>query len=313
MDKTLDQMELFKQSEMYQGNVALVDNVVAEKANRTLVYENVMQPNTGDAFLVKAGQVIRLEQRDTVVQVNDWILISPDLSEWSLLGNCAGLQGFNISKYYHVMSNTRSMKPMALMVADEAPDDFAPEGWNRHFWFYHCSPEWNENWYPGIPEGDNSCHVDFVHGINRIPAIHAIEDEQERKDKVNMLACMHGFQTFQLLGWNTAVDGHNTTVSLAPSPDIHVGTGVEFYACMDLYAVITMCPHGNIGGPGSGPRWDNEKKKHADLRPVHISVWETGIKPNDPPTWRDWEGYFYDQVAKGEKDISPRTSAESYK
>ena len=73
--------------------------------------------------------------------------------------------------------------------------------------------------------------------------------------------------------------------------------GVEFYAEMDAYVVISSCP------------WVNQTKAVGEIEPVplYISVWETGITPLVPPDWKDWQTPFWDAVAVGEKDISPRT------
>ena len=55
------------------------DKIAAAKGDRTLAYKEVLQPHTGDAFFVKAGQVIRVEHRRAITQISDWWWITPDL------------------------------------------------------------------------------------------------------------------------------------------------------------------------------------------------------------------------------------------
>ena len=58
------------------------DRVIAQKGLRELVYERVLEPRTGDAFFVGAGQVVRVEQRHERTQISDWWWFSEDLSMW---------------------------------------------------------------------------------------------------------------------------------------------------------------------------------------------------------------------------------------
>ena len=111
---------------MYLDQKAHVDKVVAAKDSRKLVYESVLEPHCGDAYLLQPGQIIRIEQREKQVQICDWMFVTPDLREESSYGNSAFFQGMYLYKYYQVMSNTNRMRPLVVMVADEAPDYFSP-------------------------------------------------------------------------------------------------------------------------------------------------------------------------------------------
>ena len=46
-------------------------------------------------------------------------------------------------------------------------------------------------------------------------------------------------------------------------------------------------------------------------RPVEITVWDTGIEPLPRPQWREWKADFYNQIATGKRENSPRTE-DSY-
>lgn len=291
----------YRQTENYKQNHALVDKVNDCRDDWTKVYDATLNPHTGDAYLIKAGQVIRMEHLYDRAQVVDWLFITPDLQDVSCMGNSVAFDGFWLKKYYQVLSGAREMKPMVTMIRDDTTDDFAPEGWGRHIWIYHCSPEWQNIFYPDAAPQINSCHMNFVQGFNRIPAIAAIEDEEERKAYVRLLAMQgHNFQTFQIMDIFHKADEKQTKLMLGVCGDVKKGDGLEFYANTDVYAICSSCPYGDFTSPVFGP-----KAKLPD--PLAFSVWETGIKPPPPPEWKDWHGAFYDMVDNGQKDISPRT------
>ena len=130
----LDAPQLKLQREHY-------DQVMAAKGDRTLAYEEVLKPHTGDAFFVEAGQIIRAEQRHSITQIADWWWVSPDLTvtQQPWISVTLGGASLYLTKYSRVWSSLDSMRPMATLVADETPDDFAPPGFARHFWGWHCS------------------------------------------------------------------------------------------------------------------------------------------------------------------------------
>ncbi len=294
----------WSQTETYKEGQRVVKDAVASKRDRKLAYEAVLHGHTGDAYPLKAGQVIRLEQRHSVTQVCDWLFITPDLMDWSSYGSTGAFQGLFPHLGYQFLGTTGRMKSLAVMVADEAPEGFSQNGWANHFFQWHCSPEWQEILYPDPPNGTNACHINFVHGLNRIPAMHEIKDEAERRRLANTLANNHNFQTFQVC--HHAVGDNQTIIKLGGSPAVPKGTGVEFFANTDLYAVISNCPGADI----TDPIWDGENMRQT--YPVYISVWDTDVEPVKQPEWKDWDGKFYELAAKGGKDLSPRT-VESFK
>ena len=104
-------------------NKEFYDNIIAQKATRKPVYKEFLQPHTGDAFLVKAGQVIRAEQVGVMAQILDWFMISPDLTEYLNYGHSAPLEGPYLSTYTRCWSNSGVMgrswreKPVSPAVA----------------------------------------------------------------------------------------------------------------------------------------------------------------------------------------------------
>ena len=82
-------------------NKEFYDRVIATKTNgsRTLVYEDINAPHTGDAYFVKAGQVIRMEQRPSLhngrTQIIDVLFVTPDLEQISDHLNTSAFEGLN--------------------------------------------------------------------------------------------------------------------------------------------------------------------------------------------------------------------------
>ncbi len=283
-------------------NQEFYDDVIARKGSRKLVYKEILQPHSGDAFLVKAGQVIRAEQNNprNACQILDWFLITPDLNEYINYGHSAPIEGPYLKKYTRCWSNSGYLHPMATMVADELPDDWADEGWGRHFWMFHCNPEWNQAAAPHLPVGHDSCHTNFMQGFMRIPAIHAMEEVRQR-EVIEHFANMCNFMTFQhyFTGWSEE-DG-DVIMDLKPGKNVPAGTGVEFYAEQDIYCVISSCPWGDMQG----------HLGDVSVEPVEISVWDTGIEPQPRPEFKEWKSAFYDQMRSGKRVNTPRTE-DSY-
>ncbi|MBV7338822.1 DUF1989 domain-containing protein [Chloroflexi bacterium TSY] len=285
------------ESPQFKLNQAHYDSIIAAKDSRKIVYEEILQPYTGDAFFVKAGQILRLEQRHEQTQIADWWWVSPDLKTTQSQHNSQSFSGMYLTKYHRIWSHTDGMRPMATMVADEAPADFKPHPrFGSHFWMSHCQPVWHQAGLPNLPESHPACHVNCMQGMLRIPAVQAIEDEQERRDMVERLADLGNYQTYQLLRFFYTEDDA-LKFDMAASKSVPYGNGVEFYAEMDVYAVISSCPWANQGGVVGT----------VESVPLYISVWDTGIAPLPAAEWKDWKTPFYEQVASGERDTSVRT------
>ena len=138
--------------------------------------------------------------------------------------------------------------------------------------------------------------MNFYQAALRLPAVAAIKDEELRKDVANRIACTPNYQTFQPMKYMHDETGQHRW-DLKPCTKVPHGTGVEFYSEMEQYVLISECPHGDQTKPVG----------EVQLWPVYITVWDTGIKPLDPPKWGDWRGALEKQIERGEKDISPRT------
>ena len=284
-------------------NIEFYDRVIATKTNgtRTLVYEDLNRPHTGDAYFVKAGQVIRMEQRPSLhngrTQIIDVLFITPDLEQISDHLNTSAFDGLNQRLYSGVWTQSTFIQKIATCVADEFPYELFEHDKISHMFFAaHCNAEWLTMLY-GIDGNVNSCHENFLHGFLRLPAIQAIEDEAERRAKVQQLADRNDINMFQ---GNQFVQDENgiTRCKLYPTPSVPDGTGVEYYAEKDMYAVISNCPYADQALPFP----------EAEPNPVYISVWETGTEPETDhlglPPASVWQQQVYDRIAT--KDTSPK-------
>ena len=146
----------------------------------------------------------------------------------------------------------------------------------------------------------NSCHTNFIHGFNRVPAVQAIEDEEERRAKVRFLADHNDINIFQPNEIKPDEDGVSRGF-MYPAPPVPDGTGIERYLEKDAYVVISNCPYADQALP----------LLEAKPNPMYILVYETGIAPEtDDPLGLvkgpEWEEMIYAQFRDGTKDASPR-------
>ena len=283
-------------------NYEFYNKVVETKENgtRKLVYDDTIEPHTGNAYPVKAGQVIRFEQRpgqhNGRTQILDVQFITPDLQQWSDHLNQGPIEGLNLKMYSGVWTQSQYMEKIATVVADEFPYELLDDENTSHMFFAaHCCPEWIEMAH-GEEANVNSCQENFIHGFNRIPAIQEIKDDKERRKVVQFFADKNDINIFQGNRFGQDEKGM-TRCFLSPTPSVPDGTGVEFYAEKDCYVVVSNCPYADQALPFP----------EAKPNPVYISVEDTGIKPysdNHLNINHGWEDKIYDRI--NSKDVSPK-------
>lgn len=94
----------------------------------------------------------------------------------------------------------------------------------------------------------NSCHWNFLQAFNKIPAVQAIENAQRRNEVVEWLSDRWDLNILQPN--NYAKDElNNIRGFMRAAPPLPMGTGVEWYAEMDLYVIINNCPVGDQSAP----------------------------------------------------------------
>lgn len=283
-------------------NRVFYDSVRATKSDgtRSLVYERMLEPHTGDAYFVEAGQVIRMEQRPSLhngrTQIIDVLWVTPDLEQISDHLNTSALEGLNPWMYGGIWTQSGYCEKIATLVEDEFPYEELEHDRVAHIFFAaHCCAEWIMLAH-GPDAHVNSCHQNFVHGFNRLPAVQAIADQAERRRLVQRLADRNDVNVFQANQF-AQPDGRVTRCLLSPSPSVPDGTGIEWYAEKDQYVVISNCPYADQALPFP----------EADPNPVYVSVWDTGIQPETDDHLgvpKGWEAEVYQRLAG--LDISPR-------
>ena len=275
------------------------DRVIATKSNgrRRLVYEDLLEPHSGNAFPVEEGQVIRIEQRPSLhngrTQIADVLFITPDLEQISDHLNSTALEGFHPRVYGAIWTQRQFTEKIATLIADEFPYDLLEHDRVNHiFWGPHCNPEWIMLAHGSDFVGHNSCYENFTEGFNKIPAIQAIEDAEERRATVRILVDHNDINIFQPNEIKPREDGVAQGV-LYPAPQVPDGTGIEWYAERDLFAVMSNCPYADQARP----------LPEAQPNPLYVSVYETGIVPEHANPLElmkgtEWEDAIYENIKR---------------
>lgn len=273
------------------------DAVRATKATETRkhVYDDILEPHTGNSFFVKAGQVIRFENNPSRhngrTQIIDVHMVTPDLEQYACHLNNSAMEGLNLRENSGVWSQRSKMEKLATLVEDNFPYEKLEEGFTHIFFAAHCNPDWIEMLY-GAEGNVNSCNENFIHAFLRVPAIANIEDVAERRAKAVEYANRNDINIFQPNRF-TQMEGDITRCVLAPAPAVEDGTAVEFYAEKDLYFVVSNCPYADQQLP----------YPEAQPNPIYVSVFDTGIEPQHPGmNNQGWDDRIWDRIHT--KDLS---------
>lgn len=300
-DADVDPVKSF--ADAISPDIAFYDKVRETKSSgtRTLVYDDVLKAETGNAFLVRKGQVIRIEQRPNApgntgrTQIMDVLMVTADLEQYSCHLSSTAVEGLNARLYSGVWSQSRHFEKMATLVEDEFPYDELPDHFS-HIWLAaHCSPE-----LIGLANGKenvrNSCHENFLHGFGRIPAIANIEDPELRKEVIQYFSDRNDWNIFQGNRF-TQDENRITRARMSPTPPVKDGTAIEWYAEKDIYVVISNCPYGD------------QHTSYLEIKnnDVFIEVYETGLAPvTDGITARiqGWEDPARERVAGRDQTLA---------
>ncbi len=278
--------------------------------SRTLAYTGLLKAETGNAFLVKKGQVIRIEQRPNAegnngrTQIMDVLMVTPDLQQYSCHLSSTAVEGLNQRLYSGIWSQSRFFEKMMTLVEDEFPYDQLPEDYS-HIWLAaHCSPE-----LIGLAQGKenvrNSCHENFIHGFGRIPAIANIEDPELRKEVIQFFSDRNDWNIFQGNRF-TQDENRITRARMCPTPPVEDGTAIEWYAEKDVYVVISNCPYGD-------QHCDYKEIKNND---VFIEVYDTGVAPITEGVTghiQGWEEAALERVAARDQELAHECPVDEIK
>ena len=239
---------------------AFYDRIRDTRGQHPLVDRLVVAPDSGRAFTVRKGHVIRIveETGPQIATLALWDAHNPALS--LLAGSTWPQEGVYMQPYRRLISE--------LPLAPSLDDLHCRHGGTRprtdgvyhhHFVGTHCSPEVMEMRF-GLA-GLSACRVHLADAINS----HGL-GEGELHDSISL---------FQ----KSDIDLKSGKIRNAPS-DAHAGDYIEFYTEIDLLVAIATCPFGN------GVRHPAEP--HEALHPVRVEVYDTGTAPKAYPQWRDW-------------------------
>ncbi len=280
-------------------NLAFYQQIRATKANDTRrhVYDDILLPHTGNAFFVKAGQVIRFEQRPGLhngrTQIIDVHMVTPDLEQWGDHLNTSALDGLNQRLFSAVWSQSGFCEKMVTLVEDEFPYNKMEDDYSHIFFAAHCCPDWINMVY-GKEGNVNSCQENFYQAFGRIPAIANMEDEVEKRRIIKLYSDRNDINMFQPNKFDQDDKGI-TRCMLAPSPAVDDGVGCEFYAEKDMYFVVSNCPYADQALP----------YPEARPNPVYVSVYDTGIAPETGHLGdnQGWEDDIFARIATKDNSV----------
>ena len=245
----------------YQLDKAFYDKIRASKSEFTLVSRTVIPPFQGRGVKVKGGQTFRVIQEEgpQVADVALWNANDPreypgGPSTWSREDS------YFISVFSRVWSDAPFLRPLATCIEDTMADTDM-DGWHHHCVSTHCSLELYELQYGMV--GLNGCYLNLLQGAEPFGLTeydlhdHPVVFQKKRIDPI-------------------------TSGETYSRNDSKKGDYIEFFAEMDLIVSVSVCPNADNTKHYTIPGEDDI------VLPLGLEVYETGLQPNELPTWTDW-------------------------
>lgn len=223
-------------------------------SQRQLKAQRVVSPGVAHGFIVKKGQIFRIQQQagPQVGEVAFWNADNPK-ERFSAMRNRL-FEGLFVTRNTRLWSDVPWLRPMMTCLEDTLAHTTAENPFHHHRFWTHCSAQSMEMRF-GQAEL-NSCHVNLARAVESYGLTGA-----DLKDNIVV---------FHKVRFDTG-DGK---WYVAPN-DVKKGDYLEFYAEMDLLVAISACPNAN---PTTNPT----------LHPLQVEIYETSITPRDFPRWTDW-------------------------
>ncbi len=266
------------------------DDVNAKKDSWSLVEEFTLTPEgdkppmipMGRAFYVNAGQVFRVSQPGERGNICDVMFINREnIDEANNLATQLMHEGFHMTKYTRIWSGLPYMRPLAVCIEDATHRELLPDGYENHEWVGHCTSEMIE-----AAEGRinaSSCHTNFLQAAKQL----GLGEWVARLPNANV---------FQPATWKLNDKGQ--LMGYADFPlSTKQGDYIDFYAQMDLYVLVSLCPCGDQTATWS----------EVTLTPMKCEVFETGTTPPEFKRFHNWRPHHDEMVAK--QDTVPRPNS----
>jgi uncharacterized protein len=236
MNEAMRQEERFKMSVTEQAKArpqdltptqaALYARIAEDEASRTQTLDHYVPRETGFAFPVKRGQVVRVTCCDgpQVADFNAFCSTDPSEHFWS--GRTRTLQGAHLRVGDRLWSTEPKMRPMFTLIKDTVNHAPLPFSARSHDLIYSRCSERSVALLTGLSHQPN-CNTNLRRGLQAIGF-----DDRFVHDAFNIFMC-------------TGYDDDHRLFYL--EPDARQGDHVELLAEMDTVVAISACPSGCNG------------------------------------------------------------------
>jgi uncharacterized protein len=210
---------------------ALYARIAEDEASRTPTCDHYIPRETGFAFPVKRGQVVRITCSDgpQVADFNAFCSTDPSEHFWS--GRTRTLQGAHLRVGDRLWSTEPKMRPMFTLIKDTVKHGPLPFNARSHDLIYSRCSERSVALLTGLSDQPN-CNSNLRHGLQAIGF-----DDRFVHDAFNIFMC-------------TGYDDDHRLFYL--EPDARRGDHVELLAEMDTVVAISACPSGCNGPTTKG-------------------------------------------------------------
>ncbi|MEL7206972.1 MAG: DUF1989 domain-containing protein [Actinomycetota bacterium] len=255
-----------KQYEDRMGaNREFYEGVAAAREDWTKLSEHRQPAYTGVPYFVPAGGAVTLRQTDGP-QINDLMFVNAhDLDEYAAL-DCT----IQVERSYHVQTFSRAwscvpyMRPLVTVVDDGADYDdresLRTDSTKWHFWAPHCTSEL----------------IEAASGVANHPSCQTMFEMAWRELGIgadDLRTKMPDLNVFQPNDMAQTDDDGFMLGTLYPGRTHH--QHITFYAEIDIYILVIMCPFGNQEKP----------ILEATCWPTTVEIHDTGIAPDANPKY----------------------------
>jgi uncharacterized protein len=229
------------------AEAALYARIAADEGGRTKVLDHYIPRQTGFAFPVGSGQVLRITCCDGP-QVADFnAFCATDQSEHFWSGRTRTLQGAHLRVGDRLWSTEPKMRRMFTLIKDTVKHEPLPFNARSHDLIYARCSERSVALLSGGVEGLPNCNTNLHRALQAIGF-----DDRFVHDAFNVFMCT---------GYD---DDHRLFYR---EPDARQGDYVELIAEMDTVVAISACPSGCNGPTTKGLQIQVFDQGHSIARP----------------------------------------------